>query len=188
MNDLAKYDAAKRALAEAHRIDEVKDIRDKVRAMQEYARQAKDGQMIEWATDIRLRAERRAGQLLVETRERGERDDGRGNRNPDLKAATPKLADLGVTKTQSSRWQRLAVLDDEAFERRAEIAKRAAVHSVEATARPSAWPRRKPSAKLIEARSGSAVPNARVIRFGRRQTSSFRAAEFISAHRSHRPI
>jgi hypothetical protein len=36
----------------------------------------------------------------------GERDDGRGNRNPDLKsqAATPKLDDLGVTKAQSSRW------------------------------------------------------------------------------------
>lgn len=58
-------------------------------------------------------AERRAGQLLREMAERGERDDGKGNRNPDLKSrdATPKLADLGVTKTQSSRWQRLAEID-----------------------------------------------------------------------------
>jgi len=34
----------------------------------------------------------------------GQRDSGRGNRNPDVKsqAATPKLSDLGISKTQSS--------------------------------------------------------------------------------------
>ena len=37
---------------------------------------------------------------LVEMVERGERDSGKGNRNPDLKslAATPKLADLGISE------------------------------------------------------------------------------------------
>jgi hypothetical protein len=57
-----------------------------------------------------LRAEIRAGELLTEMAERGERDDGRGNRNPSLKSqdATPKLSDLGVTNTQSSRWQKMA--------------------------------------------------------------------------------
>ena len=45
-----------------------------------------------------------------------------------------KLDDLGVSKTQSSRWQKLADLDDEAFEERVQTAKRQAVASVEMTA------------------------------------------------------
>jgi N6-adenosine-specific RNA methylase IME4 len=127
MSGLVRYDAARRALAEAHRVDEVKDIRDKAIAMQAYARQAKDTTLITQATDIRMRAERRAGELLHEMAERGERREhsqrSRGATSTDL---PPKLSDLGISKTQSSRWQRLAALDADTFESRVGAASKCA--------------------------------------------------------------
>jgi hypothetical protein len=105
MIELVRYDAARAALAEARGVDEVKSIRDKAVAMQEYARQAKNGQLIEWATEIRLRAERKAGQLLTEMAKRGER----------LASAKCNdvlhLQDLGISRMQSSRWQKLGAMD-----------------------------------------------------------------------------
>jgi N6-adenosine-specific RNA methylase IME4 len=131
MNGLARYDMARAALAEAFRFDEVKAIRDKAVACRAYALQAKDGELIGYATDIRMRAERRAGEILRDMAEKGERDRGCGDRKSGSQSATPKLIDLGVSKSQSSRWQQLALLGEEEFERRAESAKREAVASIE---------------------------------------------------------
>lgn len=122
---LVHYDAARRALAQAVRIDDVKQIRDMAMAAKAYAEQAKDYEMLNNATEIRERAERRAGEILIEMQERSERQkpgdaDGSGVRP----SAKPRLKDLGITKTQSSRWQAKARMRPETFERHVTSTKR----------------------------------------------------------------
>jgi hypothetical protein len=102
MIELIKYDAARRALQEAHSIDEVKAIRDKAEAMWAYARQAKDVEFQNWAAEIRLRAERRAGELLRETEKRqpGPLNQDQSSTTTDL---PPKITDLGISRDQSAQ-------------------------------------------------------------------------------------
>lgn len=66
------------------------------RAMQSYARAAKDKELISRATELRLLAEDKAGAELRAMAERGER--AATGRRVNSSTALP-LADLGVTKT-----------------------------------------------------------------------------------------
>jgi hypothetical protein len=68
MTKLVRYDAMCRAIEAAHKVDEVKDIRDKAAALEHYARQAMNTDAERQAWEIRLRAERKAGQLLKQMR------------------------------------------------------------------------------------------------------------------------
>jgi hypothetical protein len=89
--DLVKYDAACRALAEAKRVDEAKDILDIAIAMAVYARQAENHQLEADAVEIRLRAQRRIGQLMA-------------------------LAEAGIHKNLAHRARQLAKQPDTRFE------------------------------------------------------------------------
>ena len=62
--ELARYDTMCRAIDAAYEVDEVKDIRDKAKALEEYAKQARNVEAERRACEIRLRAERKAGKLL----------------------------------------------------------------------------------------------------------------------------
>ena len=62
--DLILYDRMVTAIALCQKTDEVKDIRDKAVALEHYARQACNVDAERAAINVRVRAERRAGELL----------------------------------------------------------------------------------------------------------------------------
>ena len=107
---LTYFDRAAHALAKSIDLDEVKQIRDKAQALESYARQVKQAEtMGRQCAIVKLRAERRLGQLLAGTIKRG---------NPQLcPTVTIGLGKLGITRKQSSRWQLAATVPDDEFER-----------------------------------------------------------------------
>lgn len=123
MSALIRYEAARTALAEASRVDEVKDIRDKAEAMAAYARQAKDSELIQYATSIKVHAERRCGELLSRV-EKNTGAAGIGTSAVERSDSTPQtLTQMGLTRDESSRYQRLAAMPIDYFETAVETAK-----------------------------------------------------------------
>jgi hypothetical protein len=116
---LQRYDAACRAIAEATAVDEVKDIRDKATALRAYAKQAKNRQLEIDAAEIRIRAERRLGEVIAAQREsiglsKGARNAGqKRTRNPDEPAT---LTEVGIDKHLADRARKLAALPARQFE------------------------------------------------------------------------
>lgn len=127
---LVRYEAMCTAIAECHRVDEVKDIRDKARALEVYAQQAKNTDAERKAADIRLRAERRAGELLADLARADYSDAGkasgeaRANVSADgTRSIEPRqsdyaraLEDNGMSRQQAHRYQQLAAVPAETFE------------------------------------------------------------------------
>lgn len=118
---LVRYDAMCQAIAECHNVDEAKEIRNKTRALEVYAKLAKNKEAEIKAAEIRVRAERRMGQLLAEALDHGV--NGRPRKisvqPPDTYSTTlPRLKDLGITRNESSQWQELAEIPEAEFEDR----------------------------------------------------------------------
>ena len=110
-NKLIKWDTMRTAVAECHSVDEITLIRNKAEAYRYALRQAKESpEVIRKAEEIKLRAERRAGELLGETVNHG------GDRKTESRSNDTTLNDIGVTKDQSSKWQKIASIPEEKFE------------------------------------------------------------------------
>ncbi len=115
VQQLVKYEEMCRAIDSVYEVDEIKDIRDKAYAMEAYFRQAKNPEPERRACEIRLRAERRAGQLLAEM------DKSPAGRpaiisSAELQIKDPTLEELGITRDQSSKWQQLAKVPQDDFD------------------------------------------------------------------------
>lgn len=110
---LVKYEAMCSAIDAAYRVDEVKDVRDKALALEHYARQAKNVEAERQACEIRLRAERKAGQLTAKI----DKLQGRRLLSAEEKSAT-KLAVLkqnGITPKQAAQWEKLGAIPQAEF-------------------------------------------------------------------------
>jgi N6-adenosine-specific RNA methylase IME4 len=124
MTELVRYEAARRALAEAIAVDEVKQIHDQAEAMRHAARIARDKDLEIQAAQIRFRAERRLGELIAAQKEtiglaRGGQPYREGSTRSDSEQVEPQpptLAEAGIDRKLSSRAQRVAELPPEKFD------------------------------------------------------------------------
>jgi N6-adenosine-specific RNA methylase IME4 len=109
MNDrvLANITQADQLLAEAKTVGDAIGVADVAESARIFAKRANMAlPLINKATEIKLRAERKAGELL-----RGmEKAKGGGHRT-----CNNTLQVLGISRIQSSRWQRTAVVPEEKF-------------------------------------------------------------------------
>lgn len=118
MTALTKYNAARKALAEAKAVDEVKKIRDQAEAMRVYGQQAKDRGLEIDAAEIRMRAERRLGEMIVAQKEAvGLHKGGRPKKTPAREEGVSaiKLDEIGIDYKLSSRAQKMAAVPEEKF-------------------------------------------------------------------------
>jgi hypothetical protein len=118
LNVLTKYDAACFAVSEAVTIDEAKGLRDKGEAMRVYAKQAKNKLLEVQAAEIRIRAERRIGELMAAQRDAGKLAEGHrytGGSETDP-PAQPTLSDAGIDKHLADRARKMAAIPADEFD------------------------------------------------------------------------
>ena len=126
MDALARLSAATAALAEAKTLDDVKQIMDIAEAARTYARAAKLGlEAANHAAEVKLRAERKAGELLQQLADKTEKGgDRRSNSFNDSRLESLKdgseyrtvLTESNVATTTAHRWQTVATVPDDIFE------------------------------------------------------------------------
>lgn len=119
MSALAKYDQAKRALAEAKTLADVKAVKGLAAAIEALGRIARDRAIIADAVELTTNADRKLGEMLKAAKAAGQIAVGRnwqsnGSDSEPLERIT--LEDAGIDKKLSSRAQRIAEIEPDAYE------------------------------------------------------------------------
>ncbi len=109
---LARISEAMKALSAAKTLDDVLQIRDRAEALRVYVKAASDSlEAANAAAEIKLRAERKAGEMLAGI------DNAKPGRKELGNSVLPNsLEGLGIDKMQSSRWQRASRVASDDFE------------------------------------------------------------------------
>jgi hypothetical protein len=106
-NSLVLLDQAARLLAEATSIEDIREVHDTAEAARAYAKAAKLGLDAQnRAAELKLRAERKAGEFLRSIKLRG------GDHRSNGQRVRLKLEDLGISQQQSKRWQSVASVEE----------------------------------------------------------------------------
>jgi hypothetical protein len=115
MDSLIRYDNMCDAIDAAYEIDEVKEIHDKAVALEHYARQAHNMEAERRACEIRLRAERKAGQLTAKIKKIVPRR-GHPISPGDNGSKAAKLKQTGITPKQAQQWEKLGAASQADFD------------------------------------------------------------------------
>jgi len=193
-NELIMLSEVHRALAKATTVKEVKAIRDKAEIARKYAQCAMKGlETQNLCAEIKLRAERKAGELLADLHLR----PGRRHKDKRLHDATI-LKDLGVSKIQSYRWQKEAQVPEEVFQRylavmrekRKEVTAQGLLRLAQEYAEmPSAPARHKKSDKIGGCRSTNSEILESPLATGDDEKCGFgQASELVDELRDHRAL
>ncbi len=120
-NGLIILDRATQMLAEVRSVDDARDLIDLAEAARVYARQVNLGlEAQNHATEIKLRAQRRAGEILQSMEKaKGVQlngTDSLGGYRLQPPSETPTYSDLGIDKRDAHIWQTLATMPGDEFE------------------------------------------------------------------------
>ena len=116
MDYLAVWDELKSAIEKAHSISDLKDLRNRAQLMRHALRMAGESEeLIRKAETIKLRAERRAGEVLLQM-EKAPPGAHTKNRYTEDTMRIPTYGELEINKLAASKWQRLAGIPEESFE------------------------------------------------------------------------
>jgi len=109
------WHAMQTAIAQCESVDEIRSIADKALAISAYFALSQDIDNENRAMRVRIRAERRMGELIVAGQKAGTiaKADG-GNRN--LASTVTRLSYIGIPYDRSARAQALARVSDDQFE------------------------------------------------------------------------
>ena len=116
---LVQYDAMIRAIDVCHKVDELKELHNKALALELYAKVAMNIDAERKAAEIRLRAERKAGELLAKMKKSSSKETATKGGHAKAGTVPPAavaessvyrqaIESAGIKERTARRWQELA--------------------------------------------------------------------------------